>query len=88
MASGARHGSLVRTVALGKNHGVIRVCRGVVLMGEKRNLVFATLGLFSPMGRPVHNGLYINGQKLSRRPEKSVLKFDGVEWLDVCPVLC
>lgn len=40
---------------------------GAVLIGEERNLASAVLGFFSPMGHPVHNSLYLSGQKLSFR---------------------
>lgn len=41
------------------------------------------LGFFSPVGHPVHNSLYLNGQKLSIRAEQLIFTFGGGAWLDV-----
>lgn len=46
-------------------------------------MIFAMLGFFSPVGHPVHNSLYLNGQKLSIRAKQLIFTFGGGAWLDV-----
>lgn len=40
------------------------------------------LGFFSPVAHPVHNSLYLNGQKLSIGAEQLIFTFGGGAWLD------
>ena len=53
---------------------------GAVLIGEERNLASAVLAFFSPMGHPVRNSLYLNGQKLSLS-EGLMFTLGGGTWL-------